>query len=164
MKFLLLAAAFCLGTVNFSFGQVKNALPAALNEFFWKNVCNQDCSQEESLRWRANLKFEKHDLNKDGAFEYFLFIDHSDWCGAGSNCDYWIFQKKNSEYILLLNGKNLRVRKTTSNSFQDLVSETPMGFCGRNVQRYSRIYYKFNGREYKESDSKFECQSFTPSN
>ena len=33
-----------------------------------------------------NLKYEFHDLNADGVSEFFLYIEHSDWCGAGSNC------------------------------------------------------------------------------
>lgn len=162
MKTLLFAIALCFYAANLSFGQTKNVLPTALTNAFWKDVCSNSCSPEELSRWKANFKFEKHDLNKDGTFEYFLYIEHLDWCGLGSNCSYWVFQKKKNEYVLLLNDKNLRVRKTVSNSFYDLVSETPMGFCGRNVQRYSRTYYKFNGREYKESDSKYECQPFTP--
>jgi hypothetical protein len=40
-----------------------------------------------------NLKFELHDLNGDGVAEFFLFIEHSDWCGAGANCNYWVYQK-----------------------------------------------------------------------
>ncbi len=40
-----------------------------------------------------NLKYELHDLNDDGVQEFFLYIDHTDWCGAGGNCSYWVYQK-----------------------------------------------------------------------
>jgi len=108
------------------------------------------------------LKFETHDLNADGMPEFFAYIEHSDWCGAGSNCDYWIFQRKGRGHVLLLNDKVLRVKDALSNGYHDLVSETPMGFCDRKVQRLDVTPYKFDGAEYRAQHRKTKCRAFTP--
>ncbi len=110
-------------------------LPKEVTRLLFKDLCKSGCSDEEVARWRSKLKFETHDLNADGMPEFFAYIEHSDWCGAGSNCDYWIFQRKGRGHVLLLNDKVLRVKDAVSNSYHDLVSETPMGFCDRKVQR-----------------------------
>ena len=109
-----------------------------------------------------NLKFELHDLNADGVSEFFLYIDHHYWCGAGSNCNYWVYQKTKDGYILLADDAVLRVKDTMTNGYRDLSSETPMGFCERNVQRVAVTPYKYNGKQYEAQKSKYECQPFTP--
>src|SRR5207249_3133927 len=73
-----------------------------------------------------HVKCELIDLNGDGIAEFFLYIDHSDWCGAGTNCDYWVFQRTRGGYKLLLNDKQLRAIGTLTNGYRDLVSESPM--------------------------------------
>src|SRR2546421_6968726 len=75
-------------------------LPDAISELLFADVCKNGCAKEEVARWRSNLKFEQEDLNDDGVPEFFVWIDHSDWCGAGANCDYWIFQKQAHGYVL----------------------------------------------------------------
>jgi len=109
-----------------------------------------------------NLKFELHDLNADGVSEYFLCIEHSDWCGAGSNCNYWVYQKNKGGYILLADDAVLRVKETTTNGYQDLSSETPMGFCERNVARLYVTPYKYDGKKYEAQKLEVECRAFTP--
>lgn len=109
-----------------------------------------------------NLKFELHDLNGDGVAEFFLFIEHSDWCGAGANCNYWVYQKTKNDYILLAEDAVLRVKDMVGKGYRDLSSETPMGFCGHNVQRVAVTPYKYNGKKYEAQDLKYECQPFTP--
>lgn len=48
-----------------------------------------------------NLKYELHDLNADETQEIFLYIEHSDWCGAGGgNCLYRAYQKTEEGYRL----------------------------------------------------------------
>lgn len=126
------------------------------------NENNFRLSGEDLKVLHKNLKFELHDLNADGVSEFFLYIDHSDWCGAGANCSYWVYQKNGNGYKLLVEDKVLRVKETETNNYRDLSSETPMGFCERNVQRISATLYKFNGKQYEAQESKFECQPFTP--
>lgn len=161
MKICVAVFCCCLFS-GFAFGQTKNGLPKNLLKNFWTLVCDENCTQAERARWQKRLKIEKHDLNGDNVSEYFLFIEHGDWCGAGSNCDYWVFQKRGNDFQLLLNGKQLRVKSTASNGLKDLASETPMGFCERNVQRLSVTNYQFNGREYEKTETESECRAFTP--
>jgi hypothetical protein len=126
------------------------------------NENNFRLSDEDLKVLHKNLKLELHDLNADGVAEFFLFIEHGDWCGAGANCSYWIYQKNGNGYKLLVEDKVLRVKETITNGYRDLSSETPMGFCERNVQRVSATPYKFNGEKYEAQESKYECQPFTP--
>jgi hypothetical protein len=111
---------------------------------------------------QKNLKFELHDLNSDGVSEIFLFIDHSDWCGAGANCSYWVYQKTTNGFRLLVEDKVLRLKETVTNGYRDLSSDTLMVFRERNVQRVSATPYNYTGEKYQAQESKYECQPFTP--
>lgn len=137
-------------------------MPDEVVDLLLKRLCKNGCSAEEVARWKANLKFETHDLNGDAVTELFVFIDHSDWCGAGSNCDYWVFQKEERGFKIILNDKELRVKEGVTNGYHDLSSETPMGFCGRNVQRLDVTPYKFDGVEYRAQPQITNCRAFTP--
>ena len=108
-----------------------------------------------------NLKFELHDLNADGVSEYFLVIEHSDWCGAGSNCSYWAYQKTEDGYNLLVEDKVLRVKETTTNGYRDLSSESKMGSCNNGFQFYVTPY-KYDGEQYQAKNSKDECRTLKP--
>ena len=94
--------------------------------------------------------------------EFFVWIDHSDWCGAGANCDYWIFQKQAHGYVLLLNDKMLVMKATMSHGYHDLASATPMGFCSWSVQRLDVTPYKFDGKRYCAQPGRTDCQPFKP--
>ncbi len=109
-----------------------------------------------------NLKYELHDLNADRVPEFFLYIDHSDWCGAGGNCSYWVYRKTNHRYKLLLEDKVLRVRNRATNGYKDLESEVSVGFCAVNVQRANVSLYKYDGKRYQFASSKYQCIPFTP--
>lgn len=109
-----------------------------------------------------NLKYELHDLNADGVSEIFLYIEHSDWCGAGSNCSFWMYQRTKDGYNLLVEDKVLRLKDTITNGYRDLSSETPMGFCGRNIARLYVTPYKYDGKKYKAQKDEVECRAFTP--
>jgi hypothetical protein len=163
---LILALAlltFCGAAFNSFAGQkTPPQMPEEVVKLLFKDLCKKGCSAEEVARWKSNLKYELHDLNADAVPEFFVFIDHSDWCGAGSNCDYWIFQKKAHGYILLLNDKELRVKGVSSNGSRDLASETPMGFCALNVQRLDATLYKYDGKRYRVQSWRTECRAFTP--
>jgi hypothetical protein len=137
-------------------------LPAGVTRLLFKELCKGGCSGREVSRWKRGLKFEAHDLNADGAPEFFVYVEHGDWCGAGANCSYWVFQKRGRGYALLLNDKVLRVRGGVSHGYRDLASETPMGFCGRNVQRLDVTPYRFDGARYRAQPRETECRAFTP--
>lgn len=125
------------------------------------NKNNVRLSQADLTILRRSLKHELHDLDGDGASEFFLFIEHSDWCGAGSNCSYWVYRKTEEGYSLLVKDAVLRVQEIITNGFRDLASETPVGFCAENVQRLSVTPYKYDGAKYRRQLSKMECRVIT---
>jgi hypothetical protein len=109
-----------------------------------------------------HLKYELHDLNNDSIPEFFLYIEHHEWCGAGSNCSYWVYQKVGESYQLLLEEKGLRVSETVTNGYKDLASQVPMGFCAINVQKMDASLYKYDGERYTFVSRRDECFPFTP--
>ena len=168
-KFIL-AFAVCLICTQVLFVAAQNRLKSEIPKVLVQQFINDINDNENNFRLseadlkvlHKNLKFELHDLNGDGVSEIFLYIDHSDWCGAGSNCSFWVYQKTKNGYNLLAEDKVLRVKETMTNGYRNLSSETPMGFCERNVQRVSATPYRYNGKEYEAQESKYECQPFTP--
>jgi thiamine biosynthesis lipoprotein len=132
-------------------GVRRKKLPTDLVKTFFTELCSKGCSDEEKTRWRENFRWEPHDLNRDSIPEYFLYIDHADWCGAGgSNCQYWVYQKTKSGYKLLIEDARLRPLKSYTNGYRDLASEHRIGAsivpCHSD---YSFTRYKFDGRKYQ---------------
>jgi hypothetical protein len=131
-------------------------VPAELVELFFKDLCPTDgikCTDDEMALWRSKFTYEAHDLNGDEIPEYFLFIDHHDWCGAGSNCGEHVYMKSGGGYKMLLSDVVLRVMKTRTRGFRDIESRFKMGACtlpdGKNGWEIIVTSYKFNGTEYK---------------
>ena len=137
-------------------------LPGEVIKLLFEDACKKGCSEEELALWKSKLKFESHDLNFDSVPELFLYIDHMDWCGAGSNCSYWVYQRSDAGYKLLVENKVLRVKDTDTNGYLDLASEIPMGFCDRNVQRLYVTPYKYDGEKYQAQKLRVECRAYTP--
>ncbi len=126
------------------------------------NENNFHLSKEDLEVLNNHLKHQLHDLNNDGVSEFFLYIEHSDWCGAGSNCSYWVYQKTTTGYKLLVEDKVLQVKDNVTNGYLDLSSETPMGFCDKNIARLSVTPYKYDGKEYQKQKEQGECRAFNP--
>src|SRR5262245_58654136 len=122
--------------------------PTDLVGTFFVELCSKGCSEEETTRWRENFRWESHELNIDSVPEYFLYIDHADWCGAGcSNCMYSGYQKTKRGYKLLLEDVRLRPLQSHTNDYRDLASEHRIG--ASNIPCYSDYdftRYKFDGR------------------
>lgn len=125
--------------------------PTDLVRTFFAELCSKGCSEEEETRWRENFRWERHDLNRDSVPEYFLYIDHADWCGAGgSNCTYSVYQKTKSGYKLLHEGVRLRPLRSYTNGYRDLASEHRIGASSIPCYSdYGFTRYKFDGREYQ---------------
>lgn len=159
---LMLVIAMCLLCVmTYSLMANSNELPEKIVKSLFDFTCSKDCTDDDIATWRGTLKFETHDLNGDNIPEFFVYIEHSDWCGAGGNCDYWVYQKNKDDYDLLLIDKVLRVKDTITNGYRDLSSVTPMGFCEQGVQRLSVTPYKYDGEKYQPQPSKSECRTVT---
>lgn len=125
------------------------------------NKNNFRLSDEDLEVLHKNLKFELHDLNADGVSEFFLYIDHNYWCGAGSNCSYWAYQKTENGYNLLVEDTVLRVKETTTNGYRDLSSQIKMGSCEGGFQFYV-THYEYDGQRYQAGKTKDECRTYKP--
>jgi hypothetical protein len=126
------------------------------------NENNFRLTKEDIKVLNERLKCKFHDLNGDSRPEFFLYIEHSDWCGAGYNCSYWVYQRVPGGYKLLLEEKVLKVKNTVTNGYRDLESQQPMGFCDVNVKRADVSLYQFDGRRYQFISRKDECIPFKP--
>ena len=127
----------------------QKKLPMDLVKTFFAEICSNGCSEEEKTRWRENFRWELHDLNRDSVPEYFLYIDHADWCGAGgSNCTYFVYQKTKSGYRQLIDGPRLRPLRSNTNGYSDLASEFRIGVTVIGYWDYDFTRYEFDGRKY----------------
>ena len=146
---LLLCADICHAA---GASQTKKTVPGQLIEIFFAELCSKGCSEEDRARWKENFRWEFHDLNGDSTAEYFLYVDHADWCGAGgSNCTYWIYQESQGAYKLLLEAPRLAPMKSITKGYRDLYGDFRMGATGvRGKFEYYRTIYKFDGKKYKQ--------------
>ena len=129
-------------------------MPTQVIEVVLKDACSSGCSEEQRAEYRRGIKSELHDLNGDGIFELFIYIEHSDMCGAGFNCSFWIFQRRRSGYILLLKDYPVvRISAQTTKGFKNLESQGRMGGCVLPNGKFGREIYltvfKWSGKEYK---------------
>ena len=138
---------------------IHSQVPDEVVKLLFQDTCTNGCSDEQIAVWQANLKSEMHDLNGDSVPEWFLYIEHSDWCGAGRHCSYWVFEKGKDAYALILNGTELRVDEAVTNGYRDLMSETSSGVCDSGEQRTWVTPYKFDGRRYVELPTEEGCVS-----
>ena len=163
---LILIVALCLasGATLFSVARedAPSEIPKELVKLLFEDTCLKGCSDEKVTLWKSNLKHRLEDLNGDAVPEFFLWIEHSDWCGAGSNCSFWVYQRTKDGYELLLEDKVLRARDTVTNGYRDVASEIPWGFCAVNVQRLYVEVYRYDGKEYRGGKREDECRPFMP--
>jgi len=154
-RIYLLISLYFLISADLSRASQESALkiPEVLIQQLIRDINTNDkgfrLSERDIDVLRKNLKCKLEDINGDGTLEFFLYIDHSDWCGAGSNCDYWVYQKRSSKYKLLLNDKQLRAKRTRTRGYCDLVSETPMGVIEPGKYRFYTTLYKYDGKQYQ---------------
>lgn len=136
-------------------GEPDSALDELIRIFF-AELCSKGCAEEARARWKENFWWELHNLDGDSTPEYFLYIDHADWCGAGgSNCAYWIYQKSRGRYKLLLDAPRVASLKSTTKGYRDLYSDFRMGAARqRGKFEYYRTVYKFDGQKYREKSKR----------
>jgi len=139
-------------------------LPLQIMDSVLRDACDAGCSKEERDTYRRNIKFETHDLNGDGVSEFFVYIQHSDWCGAGFNCSYWVFQRTRNAYRSITAGYPvLRVANTVTRGFRDLESHGKLGACrlpnGSSGWQIWLAVLKYNGKEYDATEIGPRCLS-----
>ena len=139
-------------------GKVKPStnIPSRLMRVLLVELCSNGCSEEEKQNWRENVYCELLHLNNDDVPEYFVSIRHPDWCGAGSNCTVWVYQRRGRAFRLLASEKGLRPHKTYTKGYRDLYGDVKIGASqARGKFEYSRTVYKFNGRKYAHYSEKY---------
>ena len=109
------------------------------------------------------MRFETHDLDGDGVPEFFVYIEHRDWCGISFNCNYWVFQRRGKSYRLLAGDYPvIRVANTITNGFRDLESQGHMGGCIRPDGSWGRDIYltvfKYTGKDYHPTEIGERCR------
>ena len=88
------------------------------------------------------LRAETIDLNNDGKPELIV----QGFCAAVGNCSTWIYRTKEGGYLQLLNdmAQVIKVRRTITNGYRDLVFETHGSATDSGI-----MVYKFDGTQYR---------------
>ena len=165
--FVALAAVSLLGSDPASVAS-PSRIPNQVIDSVLKDACSLGCSDNQIAEYRRRIKSEWHDLNADRIFELFIYIEHGDFCGAGFNCSFWIFQRQRSGYRLLLKDYPVvRVGTQTTKGFKDLESQGRMGRCflpdGRSGHEIYLTVFKWSGKEYKPLVVGEQCRPRFPS-
>jgi hypothetical protein len=116
-------------------------------------------SEEDKKIIKENLHWRLQDINRDTIPEIFLFVNHMDWCGAGSNCNVWVYQKTKSGYKLLLEDNSLIATNVFTKGFRDIQSRVPIGFCSKEEYRFGVVTYKYDGKEYQSHSGETHCMN-----
>ena len=131
----------------------SRGLPRQIIVLVLDDKCSVGCTEEQRAEYRRNIRFELHDLNGDKVSEFFVYVDHSDWCGNHFNCDYSVFQRRGNGYRQIAGSyPALRLTKTLTRGYRDLESRHDTGVClGENVQGRDVFVavLRYNGTEYK---------------
>jgi hypothetical protein len=128
-----------------------------------QDACSAGCSEKEMAEYRRRIKTEFHDLNADKVLELFVYIDHTEFCGVGFNCSFWIFQRRgNGHRLLLKDYPVVRTGKGVTKGYRDLESQGRMGGCLFDDGRFGREIYltvfKWNGKEYRPRVVGAQCR------
>ena len=146
------------------FGQKKSVvrLPAQFVDWVLNDACSVGCTKAERDEYKANLRWELHDLDRDKRAEWFVYLDHSDWCGAGFNCQFWVFQRRGSRYRLLAQAEVIRAANSITNGYRDLESQGRLAGCPLPDGSWGREIYltvfKYNGAEYRPTVIGEQCR------
>jgi hypothetical protein len=141
-------------------------LPPQIVDAVIKDACpaQANCSDAQIVEYRKTIKSERHDLNGDRVPEIFAYIEHRDFCGIGFNCNFWVFQRTNRRYkILLKDYPVIRIGMTATKGYKDLNSQGRMGACVLANRKTGRHIYltvfKWDGKEYRAKDEGHRCLS-----
>ena len=126
-------------------------IPQRLVERLYKDIQSDTfhLSDEDKQIITKHLRIRFKDINGDSVPEVILTVNHQDWCGAGGNCNTWIYQETEGDYKLILEDSNLKVTDTFTNGYRDIVSKVPDGFCSKNEWRFDATTYKYDGKAYE---------------
>jgi hypothetical protein len=114
----------------------------------------RECVEKEEGGIRAaeeNATVEEVDLNRDGVPEYEVGISSPCACGM-VNCSIYLYRQGLTGYELILDGAaglGLEVLKTSSNGYVDVRID-----ARNNAATRFSTTYKFDGKQYRESDSR----------
>lgn len=162
----ILAVTFVVLTGALTTGKPRD-LPLQIITFYMTDLCSFGCTDKQRAEYRRNLRFELHDLNGDRIPEFFVYVDHPDWCGNHFNCSYSVFKRRRNGYRQIAGGyPALRLTKRITNGYYDLESRHDIGICtlpngslGRDV--FVNVL-RYDGRQYKPTDLGEQCRPSVP--
>ena len=114
----------------------------------------RECVEKEEGGVRAaeeGTTVEEVDLNRDGVPEYEVGLSSPCACGM-VNCSIYVYRQSRGGYELILDGAagfGLEVLKTSSKGYADVRVE-----ARDNAATRSDTTYKFDGKQYRESDTR----------
>lgn len=88
------------------------------------------------------------DLNGDGVAEVIAQPVGYDFCGAVGNCRFWVFQRTDSGYRLILNGtaQTFTVQRSRTNGYLDLVLA-----LHDSATEQELLEYRFSAGQYRRT-------------
>jgi len=95
---------------------------------------------------QTRIKFV--DLNGDGVAEVIAQPIGSDLCGAVGNCRFWVFQRADSGYRLILTGmaQTFTVQRSRTNGYSDLVLA-----LHDSATEQELLVYRFGAGQYRRT-------------
>src|ERR1044072_5330464 len=114
----------------------------------------RECIEKEEGGTRAaeeNMTVDEIDLNRDGVPEYDVELSGPCACGM-VNCTIYLYRQSLTGYELILDEAaeyGLEILKTSSNGYADVRVE-----ARESAAAQSRTIYKFDGKRYREANSR----------
>lgn len=128
--------------------QTKSAISKVIAEQIRPAMGDLEIKSETELRKTAlETRIRLIDLNNDGTPE--VVAQGVVGCGASGNCPFWVFQKLNREYEVLLQGyaQTFTIQGSSTNGFRDIVLSVHGSYSsgGLTNYRYQDGVYKDMG-------------------
>lgn len=138
-------------------GEQKEAAKDVRSRLFKQALADsgeRDCIEKEEGGLRAaeeKMSVEEVDLNRDGVSEYEVELSGQCTCGM-VNCSIYLYRQTAGGFELILDGAagfGFEALKTSTNGYFD-VRVT----ARNNAATQDRTVYKFDGKQYREADTR----------
>ncbi len=136
---------------------------------FWNALLRDKASREvieystDVIDCKDILEIKHIDLNGDGQSEVLIRAVTIPSCGAVGNCDFWILEKVNGRYRILLHGDDYwdasqmgeQVLRKRTKGYRDILLK---GHFSASDTSYST--YKYNGKRYVEKGCRYKVPDY----
>jgi len=138
-------------------GEQKEAAKDVRSRLFEQALADsgeRECIEKEEGGVRAaeaNMSVKEVDLNRDGVSEYEVELSGPCTCGM-VNCSIYLYRQTPGGFELILDGAagfGFEVLKTSTNGYFDLRVT-----ARNNAATQNRTTYKFDGKQYREADTR----------